>query len=684
MTLMRYLKGLTTFLFFFLPPLLWLPLSADPSGFPKNALFVILALIFVLILGISLLQSNSLSITGYPFLSPLIFLIISFSISVFFTPNPLENITQPLGLATIVSLSLLFFATSQHSISATLALTGLVASIFLSSLASVISLFYPLGTPPQPFLPTGDTFSFVALSLVVISGGITYLWFSFKKGELKPLAVNIILPIILLMCMILGVFLWKSRPLRQSFAFLPYFAGWQISSDTLKTAPLWGRGPTNYLAAFTSARPLSLNADPVLWTYRFFVGSNTPLSLLTTAGLLGLSAYLFLIFSIIRSLRSTFSTVSTIGKTLSITVIVAIIFQFIFPPTIIIWWLLFALYSLYHLSLPIKPEPTTSRLDRLWTKFSRPISHPSVRYISSAVIILLFLTLSYLAGRALAAEFSYKSAINAINTGDGSGAYDSLIDAINLNPFMENYHITYSQVNLAIASAIASKIGSQPNTESSASGTLADQDRQTVTQLVQQGIREGKAAIAINPASVTGWENLASLYRNLLSFAQGADQWTIAAQKQAVILDPTNPIDRLQLGQLYYSLGDYDSALLFFQQSVDLKPDFANAHYNLAASYRQKNNYGNAIVEMQKVLSLISKDDPAANQIGNELDSLRQAAAATLSGKLKPSTTAPESPPETNPLSPDLQTPPPFPTPALRPPLDLGEDASTVPTPNPQ
>ena len=132
-----------------------------------------------------------------------------------------------------------------------------------------------------------------------------------------------------------------------------------------------------------------------------------------------------------------------------------------------------------------------------------------------------------------------------------------------------------------------------------------------VTQAIQAAIAEAKAVVTLNPQKAGNWENLASIYRNVITVAQGADSWTVSAYERAIVADPQNPLYRLQLGGLYYMLGNYDEASKLFEQSVGVKPDWANSHYNLAWAAFQKQNYQRAASEMQTVLTLV---DPKANK----------------------------------------------------------------------
>jgi len=192
-----------------------------------------------------------------------------------------------------------------------------------------------------------------------------------------------------------------------------------------------------------------------------------------------------------------------------------------------------------------------------------------------------------------------------------------MAQAITQSPYVDRYHASLAQVEMAIASSIANN------------KDLTEEDRQTITQLISQAINEGKATVTLNQGRSANWELLAQIYQNIMSFAEGADQFAIDTYTQAVALDPINPNLRIGLGGVYYALGRYDDAIDIFKLAALAKPDLANSHYNLAIAYGEKKNYDSAIAEMNTVLTLVAKDSPDYTLAKNTLDALEKARPAT-------------------------------------------------------
>jgi tetratricopeptide (TPR) repeat protein len=258
----------------------------------------------------------------------------------------------------------------------------------------------------------------------------------------------------------------------------------------------------------------------------------------------------------------------------------------------------------------------------------------------------------FYASRALAAEVKFKKALDALVANQGTQTYDLMREAINTNPFIDRYHASYSQVNLILANAIAQN------------EDITDQDRATIAQLIQQAIREAKAVVTLNPQRAGNWELLASTYRTIIPFAQGADQFAVQTYNQSIILDPINPNLRIALGGLHYALGDYDTAIRVFELATFAKPDHANAHYNLAVTYREKGDIQKSINEMTLVLSLVDRDSDDYELVRTELENLEK-----------------RLPTEAAEGTETLTPPQPAEAPVIQPPLELPEEAEPPATP---
>jgi len=191
--------------------------------------------------------------------------------------------------------------------------------------------------------------------------------------------------------------------------------------------------------------------------------------------------------------------------------------------------------------------------------------------------------------------------LNQAKRNNGQTIYNLQRQALIDFPYRSDYYRIFSQVNLALANSLASSVPQGSNAPTSM--------QQTITQLLQQSIANGRTAIALAPMTSVNWENLSQVYRSLIGVGQNAGQFAVATLNQAILLDPQNPILRVELGGVYFQLQQYDAAQTQFQAAISLKPDFANAYYNLGHALEAKGDLRNAVSAYQASQSLTTNPD---------------------------------------------------------------------------
>jgi len=253
---------------------------------------------------------------------------------------------------------------------------------------------------------------------------------------------------------------------------------------------------------------------------------------------------------------------------------------------------------------------------------ARTIPHLPYIRIGIPVLAGLFL-LGGLYGmiRFYAAELTFYQSLRAAQENNGTATYNVQIKAIGINPNISRFHIIFSQTNLALATSLA---GVMREKDAEMSADEKTKDRAMVAQLIQQAIREAKLAVKLNQSSILAWENLARTYQQLIDVAQGADTWTVASFKQAIQLDPNNPVLHLELGAIYVRVKAYTDAITHFQKAVSIKPNYANALYNLAYVYKVTGDIDGAIQAMELAASYVDKNSSDYTTVSEELNDLKR------------------------------------------------------------
>ncbi len=662
----------------FATPLLFLPTTSEFYEMNKQALLIIVALVSFVLWSISFISERQVKIVRSPLGLPVIGLVVSWTISAFLkSPNKFDALFDPNQLGTIAGLGLLFFTainsfrakkqveTAVGTIVASIALLAATTLLWASNLMPKVLPASFLQSPI--WTPTGNSISTLALLvLFAVFMAILIIKGRTQFAAAKVTMISVVLAITVGAAGLLTYQLFFNPSLARP-VFLSQSASWSIALEALKTSPIFGTGPATYLSDFTSFRPISYNLTNN-WAIRFASSSNYYLQLLSTVGILGFAAYVLIAVRTTKLFSKSFKTSSesplhAIAIASSSTALLAFVGQLFIPVSFVylatIFFLLIITTTTFkQLGSSLVHDANIDIVAASETGGKSPI----LPWVSLVFSLILLAPTLYFGGRLYTAEMLFQKSLMSASTNDGKATYDTLIKAINIFPYKDSYRVAYSNVNLLLANSIAAS-----------KKDLSADDKNTVTQLIQQAIREAKNAVALNPNKVTNVENLAGVYRQLLTLAKGADSWTVASYQRAIQLDPSNPNLRIALGGVLYSLKSYDEAIRMFQSAADLKPDLANAYYNIAAAYKEKADYARAYANLQTVVSLVNKDSADYTKALAELEELKSKVND------KASTSSAQEPAKTN-----LNKPEPLPTSKaqIQLPADLGPDTTITPTPS--
>lgn len=658
----------------FLLPLFFLPITSDFYDLAKQLLLITSSLLLFILWTFNMILERQVRLIRSPLGLPFMLVLGSWLLSaVLKSPNKADALFEPTQAGTILALSLFFLVATnviktRHQTQ--LIFLSLLVSILTLSVASIVwtsglvSSLMPLQFLQNDlWTPTGGPLGTLTVILAIVPV-LLVLVSKEKFGSTRSLLLSFSLVVVLLASGMTAYRLFGTQSTTKP-VFLPQKVSWAIALESLKNSPLIGTGPATYLSNFTRYRPISYNLT-TLWSIRFSNSSNYYLEILSTLGLVGLSAYLFLAartFSLLTKILRTNSESQLHTATLAFALGASVIFvgQLLIPTTLTLQFLLITLFTLLVTTLKTmgSSEVHEANIDIITAGNSqnRSILLPSLAFV---IALILAIPSVYAVSRVFWADHLFQRSVQAANSNNPKGTYDALIEAIKTNPYQDSYRLAYSQTNILLATSLASQ------TE------VSDENRNTISQLAQQAIREAKNAVALNPTKVANHENLASIYRSLIGSAQGAPDWTLATYQQAIRLDPANPNLRIAQGGVYYSLKGFTEAAQLFQQAVDLKPDFPNAYYNLSATFRELKDYDKAVQAMQKVVELVDPTSADYTKAASELEDLKKLAG-------QPAT------PDQSPIAPaqsDLESPEPFPTTKVNPPLSLPTDLAPIsPTP---
>ncbi len=590
-------KYLILYTLLFLFPLFFLPFTQE--FFVTNKLYLLAfgSLLLLLTSSFQLLVSKKLVWEKRALDVPLVIFTLAVGLSIVLSsPNKVQAVLSPnYGLVGVVSLTILYFYLSRSKAIQQFNNIAMV-SVTLLSLITIVFFFQPLKNANLPqslvflknvsFTPLGSQIDLaIFLGFFVLLGLVQII-----KDKKTSILNTVCLTLISLAFLLTLYSLFQPTNLP---TLPPFNLSWYAAVETLKNplTALFGVGIDNFSSMFTRVKDMSYNQSTLWQVSSFSISRSAILHIFTESGLFGLLSLGLVLFFIAKQQFNNL-TIKQFNNPLLLAALCLLLILLFFPPSLPVFFLFFMALASLQQSNNRTMEQSVDLRELL------PI------YLGTVVVSLLIIAVPvYFLGRSYAAEYYFKISLNSLVNNDAKELYDNQRQAIILNPYIERYRINFSQTNLLLANNVANN---------AKENKLSETDKQLVSQAIQAAIAEAKAAVALNPQKAGNWENLALIYRNILAVAQGADAWTISAYQRAIILDPQNPIYRLNLGGVYYSMGNYDQALLLFQQAISLKPDWANSHYNLAWASYQKKDYQLAAAEMQNALSLVDpKTDKA-------------------------------------------------------------------------
>ncbi len=653
-------------------PLAFTTFTTEFFETPKLIILAVAVLILIILWGFYWVLQGKIIITRTPLDLPLLLLLITVLVSTFLSDSRYVSIfgnfprIHGSAISWVLYILLYFVAVSNIKgvLQARVIVFALLGSALIGSIIALMSYtgaYLPLTfAQNMAFNPAGSPFSLSALLLILfpiiyihlikpskiltlpvalivsILFGITLVLIGTVPvltifiisiaaivglSDRKELRANLpfIIAPLLVMAIILGLSylpLAKKNPLQQkretftsqfSELQLPASDSWKVAISSFRDNPAFGSGPSTFLFNFTQFKPVTINLTP-LWNFRFDTSYNEFFQILATLGALGFLAFLFFILSLIKIVFKVLRhpDTFTVGLSLSVLIFAALLTIHVSSPISMIVGLLIivALIAMRKSEGKVEEFTLGVKASSLRTGMNSELRGDILPIIVFIPVVILSLVGLWQTYNIVAADIYHRMGLNAISQ-RGLQAYDYLRMAENLNPRLDLYRTDMAQTNFLIANAIAT--AKAPN-EASPGGSLTDQDKANIQQFLSQSINEARAAVALSPRSAQNWEVLASIYRQITGVAENALQFSLDGYGRAISLDPYNPLLRLNVGGMYYSIRNYDMAIRFFDDAVNLKPDYANAYYNLSIALRDKGNLNEAQAIAERTVQLLQTD----------------------------------------------------------------------------
>lgn len=569
-------------------PFLFLPVIIDGFGFGKLWLLGTLVMIGLLLWIVGgVYKRNEFKIYWTPILLTSFLWAIWAIVSFFYMPLgvKMRTLVSTSGLAYVLVLVGMMFLWVQNNEEGEgnnqlnwLTVSGLVVAVLSLIVFLIPSAKMPILLPKEnPLLVIDQNWSLLGsvLGEVVFLLVLSLMWLKRLLNKIYE-KENYIWSAIVLSVFVLMLFLDVFRLVKTGFVFLDWGSSWIIAVESLKQYPnnVFGVGIGNFVEAFYWWRGAGYNVTPN-WSMAYPISGNYFTQLWAETGLIGLTLMLVLIWQSIRLQgKGVNKLIAIIGGVL----VLLLPFNWI---TLMMWmWLVVA-------------SGVTKRSSSEVSLKIGELGFNAGPWLLLALVLGGLIWSGNWWRKMMLAEYYYRNSLVAATKNDGLGTYNGQIKAIALNENFPEYRRSYSQTNLALAMSLLQN------------KDITDDDKQKAVTLVQQAVREGKAAVALDNLNPSYWNNLAVIYKQLVGVIDGSADWSAQAYSQAGLLDGVNPALRLDFGGLLYALGSYEQADRVFEQAVTLKNDLANSWYNWAYSAKQLNKLSDAVTRLTQAVALV-------------------------------------------------------------------------------
>lgn len=639
------------YLLIFLFPIFFLPISADSLFYPKEIVFIFLvflslffwflegifsknkivlrennffylALFFLFFFsGLSSLFSISknASFWGFPLEIGESFLFLLFCLLfVFLILNVFENFSE-----FFTAFLIFFFSTLILAFLSILQIYNIYSFVNLAGSISALSIFFAFSLPiflslyfqSKGFGKIVFGFSLLIFLFLLISLGVKFsfvliflsaiflLIFSLeKKKGVIDLEKGVILSVFLIISIFYFFFplrfkIFPALPVEVSLDFLaeiPILKG--VFSEGIKNI-LLGTGPGTFIFDYSKYRPVTLN-QTLFWGTRFSFGASTIFDWLITKGLFSTFSLVFLFlvsfFFIIKKILKERENLKILEIGIFTSTLLTFVSLFFFSFNLFLWF-----YFYFFLAGSFFLLSKEKEIDFSLIPFSR-----------SLFFVILFVTISFsliLLGwqiQKYLANVYYKMASQKIGESLDL-AIELFRKAAKLNSQADIYWRDLSQTLLLKATQISQN---QKISE--------DEKRNLINRLVSEGISAIDRATVLSPQNVANWNVKGFFFRNLIG-VEGAGEIAIQSYQNAISLEPSSPYSWTETGRVYILMAqkfvDKKTSYLNLaknnlEKAIELKSDYAPAHYLMAVAFSQEGKEKEAISKLEETIKIAPND----------------------------------------------------------------------------
>lgn len=386
---------------------------------------------------------------------------------------------------------------------------------------------------------------------------------------------------------------------------------WQGAVDLWKKYPLYGSGVETFGYAYYQSRPASHNLTSE-WDFLYNKAHGELFNYLATTGALGLFTYLLMIGyflflvvprvmpnrvgndnnrTLIIALLAAYASIH-VSNFLGFSVVIVNLYMFIIPALVFI--LMNMINPQHALVFPDKSRGAGSS-----SAGQQVIRSSAAQWVLISILLLVTCYLLILLLRFWLADKSYALGYNLGRVGQHIQANQYLHEAIELRRGEPTFwdELSVSSATLAVA------YGYQ-------------KDATTAAKFVEEAVNASNDITAKYPNNVVFWKSRTRVFYTLSQLNPQYLVLALQSMQKASELAPTDAKIWYNLGVLYGQTNDIPKAVEVLEKTVQLKPDYRDAHYALGLFYNELTPpaQDKAIAVMKFILEKLNPNDDLAKQ----------------------------------------------------------------------
>lgn len=354
---------------------------------------------------------------------------------------------------------------------------------------------------------------------------------------------------------------------------------WETTAALINKRPLIGYGPDSLSQQYPKYLPIEYRV--IERAARIDKAHNDILQVAATTGLLGVSAYLAIIFIFIymafggadsRTSKDIDRAALTSGL---LGYLVAIQFSFSQLEVSALFWLLLAMFA-------TGPSEINQNVPRSLPKYLKRLGvGMAAIWLAVSVWVIIFIIV-----KPAVADYHFKSGLSAESRQDLSRAQNEYQWAVKFSPNRPVYLSRLARVEHL-------KAVSEPRVD---------------LKMVKEALRYYDKAQKIDPYDAVLYTDIGSLYTVLGQSNSQFNTLAIAAFKRSLELDPFSAAAYMDIAVAYKQQGDYEKAINALKLALRYGPKSGNAYYNLALIYEEQGRIKLASFSAGKAVKLSPSD----------------------------------------------------------------------------